>query len=520
MNFKLRKLLLAVLLAGQAKPGVSIRDQENEDEMHWSKIVKKEVQDPETPAPVDFNRRQHFALSSVTVNDEGKIIDGDIFLELGRPAVAGSLFVIVSLCLLGMTGLCGYKYAKRVYQPKEEQEEEDSDDDDADEDDDAKIVLKAMAQSDNWYTKLRYRTYLLFEEPGSSSAAQFMGYLMLGLVLGSCVIILVSSLPSVNPEFNPENKAIFDTIDQIMTIGFTIEWVCRAWATPILFNFMTDALNICDLLTVLPVWIEAFSGANTINVQFLRAMRLMKIFRFFKMVRVNKDLQIIALTIEKSCRYLSLLAWGLSIAAFMMACGMFTFEGGVWDAKKGCSVREDGECSPFESVPMAIYFAVTTMTTVGYGDSIPITPIGKIIAMMGQVVGVFVVALPVTVLGADFMDTYTEVKSGRSIFKERKSNKDSLYEHFDEVQDDLADFMAKIKAHIDQRTTGISETVFLMSLSSIERNITAQLADAKEVLTESDREAHSQRKVQRANRLIEEAAQILQESPDKEPTDL
>merc|ERR1712151_205762 len=95
------------------------------------------------------------------------------------------------------------------------------------------------------------------------------------------------------------------------------------------------------------------------------------------------------------------------MGVFVFASLIWYLERGSFDPNVGCFVRfGERMCSPFQSIPDCFYWAVTTMTTVGYGDMVPTTPGGRSVAVLAMIAGVMVIAMPVSILGANFKDTY------------------------------------------------------------------------------------------------------------------
>merc|ERR1719321_373247 len=109
---------------------------------------------------------------------------------------------------------------------------------------------------------------------------------------------------------------------------------------------------------------------------------------------------------------LGLLVCALGVGVLVFSVLMWIFERGVWDSSKQCYARH-GEvffngCSPFESVPVGFWWAITTMTTVGYGDAFPVTPLGRVIGGIAMLAGIFCVALPTGILCTEFSKLYEE----------------------------------------------------------------------------------------------------------------
>jgi hypothetical protein len=95
----------------------------------------------------------------------------------------------------------------------------------------------------------------------------------------------------------------------------------------------------------------------------------------------------------------------------MFGTAMYMVERGSWDQVKGCYIRPDNRCSPFESIPKSFWWGIATLTTVGYGDVYPITVPGRLVAAIAMITGIICVALPTTVLGVQFSEAYGDLKA-------------------------------------------------------------------------------------------------------------
>merc|ERR1719235_2295674 len=156
---------------------------------------------------------------------------------------------------------------------------------------------------------------------------------------------------------------------------FTLEFALRIWSTPqTTWEFFSQPLNCIDLIAILPFYVELLlmftfgQQSLGIDLRFLRAIRLV---RMLKMGRYSSELQFMAQGMLRSQKSFVLLCFMLGLGLVFFSSMIWIHERGSWDAASQCYVRA-GEvhfsgCSPFESVPLGFWWAMTTMTTVGYG---------------------------------------------------------------------------------------------------------------------------------------------------------
>ncbi|KAK3556179.1 hypothetical protein QTP70_005575 [Hemibagrus guttatus] len=231
------------------------------------------------------------------------------------------------------------------------------------------------------------QVWLLFEYPESSGPARGIAIVSVLVILISIVIFCLETLP----EFR-------DDKDPLLVRFFT----CPSKAT-----FSKNIMNIIDIVAIIPYFItlgtelaeRQGNGQQAMSLAILRVIRLVRVFRIFKLSRHSKGLQILGQTLKASMRELGLLIFFLFI-------GVILFSSAVYFAEA------DDPASSFSSIPDAFWWAVVTMTTVGYGDMHPVTIGGKIVGSLCAIAGVLTIALPVPVIVSNFNYFYHRETDG------------------------------------------------------------------------------------------------------------
>nr|3LNM_B Chain B, F233W mutant of the Kv2.1 paddle-Kv1.2 chimera [Rattus norvegicus]3LNM_D Chain D, F233W mutant of the Kv2.1 paddle-Kv1.2 chimera [Rattus norvegicus] len=272
------------------------------------------------------------------------------------------------------------------------------------------------------------QVWLLFEYPESSGPARIIAIVSVMVILISIVSFCLETLPI----FRDENEDMhgggvtFHTYSQ-STIGyqqstsftdpfFIVETLCIIWwsfeflvrffACPSKAGFFTNIMNIIDIVAIIPYYVTIFlteSNKSVLQFQNVRRVvqifRIMRILRIFKLSRHSKGLQILGQTLKASMRELGLLIFFLFI-------GVILFSSAVYFAEA------DERDSQFPSIPDAFWWAVVSMTTVGYGDMVPTTIGGKIVGSLCAIAGVLTIALPVPVIVSNFNYFYHRETEG------------------------------------------------------------------------------------------------------------
>ncbi|XP_053560612.1 potassium voltage-gated channel subfamily A member 10 [Bombina bombina] len=258
--------------------------------------------------------------------------------------------------------------------------------------------------------------WLLFEYPESSSAARGMALVSVLVIIISILIFCLETLPEFREErdFNmfrgignetEKNRMHFSTftdpfflIETTCIIWFSFELVVRFIVCPSTSEFFQNIMNIIDIVSIIPYFVTFITELvqqtephvqQNMSLAILRIVRLVRVFRIFKLSRHSKGLQILGQTLKASMRELGLLIFFLFI-------GVILFSSAVYFAEV------DEPQSQFVSIPDGFWWAVVTMTTVGYGDMCPITLGGKLVGTLCAIAGVLTIALPVPVIVSNF----------------------------------------------------------------------------------------------------------------------
>lgn len=196
--------------------------------------------------------------------------------------------------------------------------------------------------------------------------------------------VLVVSLETVNG-LPPVLYTAIRAIEWILSIIFTIEYVLRLSAVRRPLRYATSFYGIVDLLSILPTYISLFvPGAQVLLV--VRILRILRIFRVLKLARFLTEADTLSLAMRASARKITVFL--VSVAAIVVVVGalMYAVEG-----------AEHG----FTSIPRSMYWAVVTLTTVGFGDITPKTPLGQMIASLVMILGYGIIAVPTGIVTAE-----------------------------------------------------------------------------------------------------------------------
>jgi len=195
------------------------------------------------------------------------------------------------------------------------------------------------------------------------------------------VSVLVVVLESVST-LQVAHKQFFITTEWFFTIVFTLEYLLRIYSTPRPWKYMTSFFGIVDLLAILPTYMGLIFDHTTFLLT-IRALRLLRMFRVFKLGRYLKEAAILVRALQHSFRKIIVFFGAVLTLVLILGSMLYLIEG-----------EENG----FTSIPQSIYWAIVTITTVGYGDIAPATVLGKILASVAMLTGYSIIAVPTGII--------------------------------------------------------------------------------------------------------------------------
>ncbi|KAK4689953.1 hypothetical protein P7C73_g170, partial [Tremellales sp. Uapishka_1] len=273
----------------------------------------------------------------------------------------------------------------------------------------------AIAQGirSRWKRKL----YLLLEEPGSGREAFFVHVLVTGTIIFSAVLTTLSTLPSFHTD--PTSTRLLFGLDTFIVVLFTVEYMARSLAHSSswvqYYNWSASFFGLLDLLAILPYYIEVAQKQDTsilFRFSILRTFRLLRVFRAFKYQnQMLLTIEVMYVAVYRSKDALLALSFFILLVLIIFSTLIYFAERGTWDSTLGAFVDADGGPSSFESIPQAAWFSLVTMSTVGYGEVVPKSFLGKLLTVPLLMFGLLLIALPSFVLGRNFaivFDAMTE----------------------------------------------------------------------------------------------------------------
>jgi voltage-gated potassium channel len=240
--------------------------------------------------------------------------------------------------------------------------------------------------------QLRRKIYFLFDADHKSNLSErLINYFISILILLNVISIILDSVPRIQDEYGK----YLEGFEHFVVFIFTIEYIIRLWTIVEdkkysgkygRFKYIFSAMALVDIISILPYYLHA-----VFNFSFIRILRLLRLIRVFKLERYSKGIRRIyhVLKIKKDelITTFSIALFGIIISS----CFIYFAE-------------NEAQPDKFSSIPESMYWAVITLTTIGYGDVYPITFIGKIFTCLIAVVGIGLIAFPTAIITSGFFE--------------------------------------------------------------------------------------------------------------------
>lgn len=336
---------------------------------------------------------------------------------------------------------------------------------------------------------LKSAIWTTMEDPSSSRAAQLVAGVVMGMIILSCTAFVVQTLP----QHVDSTDNAWAIIEDLCITVFTIEFSLRVATTPSKWKFITQPLNIIDLMAILPFYLELFMGNAAGSGAVIRIIRLVRIFRIFKLSRYLPWVRVFTNALALSLQPLLMLVLVIAIGMVLFSSVIYYAERGEWIAADRQWVRynpitdEKGR-SPYQSIPDSFWWCIVTMTTVGYGDVYPVTPAGRFVASVTSLSGILVVAIPVSIISTNFNSEYSKLTRQREQvkarmmllkrhFRERKQGLDAVLDEVDDiVKRNTQEFQSELESLFNQARDELTEELQEIIRMAYERRRQLHLA--------------------------------------------
>jgi voltage-gated potassium channel len=260
---------------------------------------------------------------------------------------------------------------------------------------------------------MKARLYRIIFEADTPGGRAF-DIVLLAAILLSTALVCIESVAHIKELWGFELK----TGEWILTILFTIEYGIRIYCSPRRRQYIFSFFGIVDLLSILPAYLALLISPASYYLVTIRLFRLLRVFRVLRLLELSGEAQTILRALRQSMPKIAIFFYALLILVFLEGTVMYLVEGGTNPG--------------FNSIPQSVYWAIVTMTTVGYGDVSPITFTGKVIASFIMLSGYAIIAVPTGIVTAQL--TARPRNKDAKLIKERDCESCGLEGHTKEAK--------------------------------------------------------------------------------------
>ena len=256
-------------------------------------------------------------------------------------------------------------------------------------------------------TKQKVHGLLHPEIVGDSRWDKFINAFIILLIFANVVAVMLHTVPSLID--TAAERRVFDYFEIFSVMIFTVEYVLRVWSANHeekykhsiygRLKYMVSPGALIDLIAILPFYIHTIVG---LDLRMLRILRLLRFFRLFRLTAYMKATKVVVNVFRSKFNEL-MIALVLTLFLLIIAACLLYF------------AEHNAQPDKFSSIPATMWWAIVSLTTVGYGDMYPVTILGKIFTGMILLAGVAMLALPAGIITSGFLEEIRKVRKPRSI---------------------------------------------------------------------------------------------------------
>jgi len=232
------------------------------------------------------------------------------------------------------------------------------------------------------FSPLREKMHEIIFEADTPAGKRFDVALLVAIIL-SIIVVMLESVEEIHENYG----TLLYVAEWILTIFFTLEYISRLYCVYRPMKYALSFFGIVDLLAIIPTYL-AFFVPQFLGLTTVRALRLLRVFRIFKLGNFMTESKVLATALRASWSKISVFLFTVVILVCIFGSIMYVIEGGA-------------NSEQFDSIPRSIYWAIVTLTTVGYGDISPQTPLGQFLASIIMIMGYAIIAVPTGIVSAE-----------------------------------------------------------------------------------------------------------------------
>lgn len=240
-------------------------------------------------------------------------------------------------------------------------------------------------KNNSWKRKLHEVIY-----EADTPAGKWFDIILLVLIIASIAVVMLESVTDISNNYAYE----LNLVEWIITILFTLEYVARIVILKKPSEYVFSFYGIIDFLSTIPKYISLFFVGSHAFIA-LRALRLLRVFRILKLARFIGEGNQLINALKASRAKISVFLLAIFMLCIILGTIMYTIEGGSGGG--------------FTSIPRSVYWAIVTLTTVGYGDIAPVTPFGQFIASIIMILGYAVIAVPTGIVSSEMTKDHKNI---------------------------------------------------------------------------------------------------------------